>query len=119
MAEDRLLHLSGTKRTNAIHFDLCERKRIRYRHFLIRGFNKVRGEWGLMALAYNFTRVFNILDFDGFVRHLTDRTATSALLRLHRAGTAALARAAGLSARFSIAIAQNARIYDLEPARAA
>ena len=27
-----------------------------YRHFLVRGFNKVRGEWSLMALCYNFAR---------------------------------------------------------------
>ena len=26
-----------------------------YRHFLVRGFDKVRGEWSLMALCYNFT----------------------------------------------------------------
>jgi transposase len=39
-----------------------------YRHFLVRGFNKVRGEWSLMALCYNFTRVLNILGFGGFVR---------------------------------------------------
>ena len=38
-----------------------------YRHFLVRGFNKVRGEWSLMALCYNFTRVLNILGFDRFV----------------------------------------------------
>lgn len=38
-----------------------------YRHFLVRGFNKVRGEWNLMALCYNFTRVLNILGFEGFV----------------------------------------------------
>jgi transposase len=38
-----------------------------YRHFLVRGFNKVRGEWSLMALCYNFTRVLNILGFDGFL----------------------------------------------------
>jgi transposase len=38
-----------------------------YRHFLVRGFNKVRGEWSLMALCYNFTRVFNILGFERFV----------------------------------------------------
>jgi len=37
-----------------------------YRHFLVRGFDKVRGEWSLMALCYNFTRVLNILGFDGF-----------------------------------------------------
>lgn len=35
--------------------------RARYRHFLVRGFEKVRGEWSLMALCYNFTRLLNIL----------------------------------------------------------
>jgi transposase len=37
-----------------------------YRHFLVRGFDKVRGEWSLMVLCYNFTRVLNILGFEGF-----------------------------------------------------
>lgn len=41
-----------------------------YRHFLVRGFNKVRGEWSLMALCYNFTRVLNILGFEGFLAAL-------------------------------------------------
>ena len=44
-----------------------------YRHFLVRGFNKVRGEWSLMALCYNFTRVLNILGFDGFLAALPRR----------------------------------------------
>jgi transposase len=38
-----------------------------YRHFLVRGFDKVRGEWSLMALCYNFTRALNILGFDAFI----------------------------------------------------
>jgi transposase len=38
-----------------------------YRHFLMRGFDKVRGEWSLMALCYNFTRVLNILGFETFM----------------------------------------------------
>jgi transposase len=38
-----------------------------YRHFLVRGFNKVRGEWSLMALCYNFTRVLNILGIESFI----------------------------------------------------
>lgn len=42
-----------------------------YRHFLVRGFDKVRGEWSLMALCYNFTRVLNILGFEGFIAALT------------------------------------------------
>jgi len=37
-----------------------------YRHFLVRGFDKVRGEWSLMALCYNFTRVLNILGYERF-----------------------------------------------------
>jgi hypothetical protein len=42
-----------------------------YQHFLVRGFDKVRGEWSLMALCYNFTRVLNILGFEGFIAALT------------------------------------------------
>jgi hypothetical protein len=41
-----------------------------YRHFLVRGFNKVRGEWSLMALCYNFTRVLNIMGFERFVAYV-------------------------------------------------
>jgi len=37
-----------------------------WNHFLVRGLVKVRGEWGLMALAYNFTRVLNILGWQAF-----------------------------------------------------
>jgi transposase len=44
-----------------------------YTHFLARGFNKVRGEWSLMALCYNFTRVLNILCFDRFVAYLAEK----------------------------------------------
>lgn len=46
-----------------------------YRHFLVRGFDKVRGEWSLMALCYNFTRVLNIIGFDGLIAHLAKRLA--------------------------------------------
>jgi hypothetical protein len=52
-----------------------------YRHFLVRGFNKVRGEWSLMALCYNFTRVLNILGFERFVTALAE--AFSSLQQLH------------------------------------
>lgn len=44
-----------------------------WRHFLMRGFEKVRGEWSLMALCYNFTRVLNILGPDGFTACLAAR----------------------------------------------
>ena len=43
-----------------------------YRHFLVRGFDKVRGEWSLMALCYNFTRVLNILGFERFVARVAE-----------------------------------------------
>jgi transposase len=41
-----------------------------YRHFLVRGFDKVRGEWSLMALCYNFFRVLSILGTDRFLAYL-------------------------------------------------
>jgi len=62
-----------------------------YRHFLVRGFDKVRGEWSLMALAYNFTRVLNIVGLDRLIAHFAQRAGTSSLLRLYDALTAALA----------------------------
>ncbi|QOZ44448.1 IS1182 family transposase [Bradyrhizobium sp. CCBAU 53340] len=57
-----------------------------YRHFLVRGFDKVRGEWSLMALCYNFTRVLNILGFDAFLAALAKtlapcRSTLAALLK--------------------------------------
>jgi len=44
-----------------------------YRHFLLRGFSKVRGEWSLMALCYNFGRVLEIIGVDGFLAYLAKR----------------------------------------------
>jgi transposase len=46
-----------------------------YRHFLVRGFNKVRGEWSLMALCYNLTRVLNILGFERFMASIAEALA--------------------------------------------
>jgi transposase len=40
-----------------------------YRHFLVRGFDKVRGEWSLMALCYNFSRVLTIIGLDAFMAY--------------------------------------------------
>ena len=36
----------------------------------MRGFDKVRGEWSLMALCYNFTRVLSIVGLARFVAYL-------------------------------------------------
>lgn len=51
-----------------------------YRHFLVRGFDKVRGEWSLMALCYNLARTLNILGFDDFVAFFAKRVAQRAIL---------------------------------------
>jgi transposase len=67
-----------------------------YRHFLVRGFDKVRGEWSLMALCYNFTRVLNILGFDGFTTYLA--RVREQILLLHSA-SATRRRAKTLLAR--------------------
>jgi hypothetical protein len=66
-----------------------------YRHFLVRGFNKVRGEWSLMALCYNFTRVLNILGLEDFVACLT-----SALASFHQVIAAILSCVQALLSRF-------------------
>ncbi len=55
-----------------------------YRHFLLRGFDKVRGEWSLMALCYNFTRVLNIIGLDRFMAYLVKRVAEQARLLIYR-----------------------------------
>ncbi|MDE5447338.1 IS1182 family transposase [Bradyrhizobium sp. CSA207] len=54
-----------------------------YRHFLVRGFDKVRGEWSLMALCYNFSRVLSILGFDSFMAYLAKSRPYPALLLLN------------------------------------
>ena len=46
-----------------------------YRHFLVRGFDKVRGEWSLMALCYNFSRVLRIIGLGPWMARLAQRAA--------------------------------------------
>lgn len=53
-----------------------------YRHFLVRGFGKVRGEWSLMVLCYNFTRVLTIIGLDRFIAWLAERCSNVAFLLL-------------------------------------
>jgi hypothetical protein len=53
-----------------------------YRHFLTRGFDKVRGEWSLMALCYNLSRVAAIVGIGPFIAYLAKRAAQLALLLL-------------------------------------
>jgi transposase len=70
-----------------------------YRHFLVRGFNKVRGEWSLMALCYNFSRVLTIVGIDRLIAYLAKRAGKSSFLRLHSALAAAMRRPTTLLAR--------------------
>src|SRR5438132_3295576 len=78
-----------------------------YRHFLVRGFDKVRGEWSLMALCYNLARVLNILGFDGFVAFFANRTAVKAILRVLRVVTPAISCATAAMSRFAAKLGQN------------
>jgi transposase len=78
-----------------------------YRHFLVRGFDKVRGEWNLMALCYNFSRVLSILGLDGFVAYLARRAAEHAFLLVLSAITTAHGRSIVLLALFRPGFAQK------------
>jgi transposase len=59
-----------------------------YRHFLMRGFDTVRGEWSLMALCYNFTRVLRIIGTDRFIAYMAKRAPNWAILLFAIAQTA-------------------------------
>lgn len=74
-----------------------------YRHFLLRGFDKVRGEWSLMALCYNFTRILNIVGFDRFVASVREWLAASIYLLRSAQGACRSAKAvlAALLERFA------------------
>ncbi len=63
-----------------------------YRHFLVRGFDKVRGEWSLMALCYNLARLLKILGFDGFLATMARWLAKHGTSRL-KPGISAAKRA--------------------------
>jgi transposase len=78
-----------------------------YRHFLVRGFNKVRGEWSLMALCYNFSRVLTIIGLNDLIAYFAKRAADLSLLRLSIGLTTALDGLIALLAQFCIAIPQN------------
>ena len=53
-----------------------------YRHFLMRGFDKVRGELGLMVLCYNFTRALNIIGLERLVAWFAARCFLAAFCLL-------------------------------------
>lgn len=49
------------------------KRRAGWDHFLVRGFEKVRGEWSLMALCYNWTRAINVMGMKAFIQACTNR----------------------------------------------
>ena len=71
-----------------------------HRHFLVRGFDRVRGEWSLMALCYNFSRALTIVGIDDLINYFAKRASRSSSLRLHRAAAAAIDYFRALMARF-------------------
>jgi transposase len=75
-----------------------------YRHFLVRGFNKVRGEWSLMALCYNFSRVLKIVGLANLIAYFAKRAGRSSFLRFPGALAAAVGRSRTLLVRFWVAI---------------
>jgi transposase len=81
-----------------------------YRHFLVRGFDKVRGEWSLMALCYNLARVINILGFDGFVAFFAKRAAERSILRVLRNIMQAVSRPDASIKHFSVSLRRNSAI---------
>lgn len=84
-----------------------------YRHFLVRGFDKVRGEWSLMALCYNFTRVLKILGLERFVACIA-----KALALPQHALTAALDRVQLILHAFRLLFVPPYEIRQLRPAPA-
>jgi transposase len=82
-----------------------------YRHFLVRGLNKVRGEWSLMALCYNFSRVLTILGLQGFIDYLAKRLAARAFLCALGATTRLMGRIRALAERICDSLAEKSAIF--------
>ena len=78
-----------------------------YRHFLVRGFNKVRGEWSLMALCYNFFRVLTIIGIGRLIAYFAKRAGKPLSLRLQSTAIAAMSRLKALAAHSCAAWSQN------------
>ncbi len=83
-----------------------------YRHFLVRGFDKVRGEWSLMALCYNLTRMLTILRMDGFMARFAHWLIENVFRLLPRAAVA-LHRLKAAIARVGEQFALKSRIIQV------
>jgi hypothetical protein len=69
-----------------------------------RGFDKLRGELGLMILCYNFTRVLTIIGLDRLVAWLVTRCLLGAMSLLATVRASVAGRRSGLC--------RKARIFD-------
>ena len=49
-----------------------------YTYFLVKGLDKVRGEWTLITLCYNLKRVLNLVSFEELMRAVQERRALAA-----------------------------------------
>ena len=78
-----------------------------YRHFLVRGLNKVRGEWSLMALCYNLSRVLTVLGIQGFIDYLTALAFLCALAITTRL----MGRIRALPGRICVRLAEKSAIF--------
>jgi hypothetical protein len=56
------------------------KRRAGWDHFLMRGLEKSTGEFSLMVLGYNFTRVLNILGIDGLRGYCDQRSEKRAVI---------------------------------------
>jgi transposase len=81
-----------------------------YRHFLLRGLSKVRGEWSLMALCYNLSRVLTIVKVDDLITYFAKRAGKPSFLRLWSALTGARRPTRPFMAYLRAAISQNSEI---------
>jgi transposase len=84
-----------------------------YQHFLVRGFDKVRGEWNLMALCYNFTRVLNILGFVRLMAYLAEKARKDLLAAL----VPALSSISFVLLRLALGLAPRLEVAPLRAAR--
>jgi hypothetical protein len=82
MAQTKATEMMKLRKALAEHPFGTLKCRAGYRHFLMRGFEKVRGECSLMVLCYNFTRVLTIIGLDRFIAWLVERSFYCAILLL-------------------------------------
>jgi hypothetical protein len=78
-----------------------------YRHFRVRGLNTVRGEWSLMALCDNFSRVRTLGGLKELIAYFVKRAEASSFFGLSGVLNVAIGRTRALLAHVRVAITQN------------